>query len=314
MPLNILVTGGAGYIGSTLVGYLLALNYHVTVIDNYLTHQQENSLFACCADPKFRFVRGDVRDEAQMKKLMADKDAIIPLAAIVGARACDRDPDLAKSINRDVIIMLNELRSNEQMMIYPCTNSGYGSNSGEVYCTEETLLEPISLYGVAKVEAEKALLDSGTAISLRLATVFGLSPRMRLDLLVNDFTYRASKDRFLILYEEHFKRNYVHVRDVARAFCFCLKHYEDMTGEPYNVGLNEANLSKRELALAIKKHVPNLYIHCAKIGLDPDRRNYIVSNGKINDKGFFAERTVDMGIQELLKGYSMMSPGSYYNA
>lgn len=309
---TILVTGGAGYLGSVLIGYLLRRGYRITVFDNLLYGQA--SLLHYCSHPNFEFVRGDVRDEGLVHELLKQHDAIIPLAAIVGMKACDRDPHMARSVNFDAIVLLNRLRSSDQKVIFPCTNSGYGTKSGDLYCTEETPLEPISLYGETKVKAEQELLGRPNAISLRLATVFGPSPRMRLDLLVNDFVYRAVTDGFLVIYEKDFKRNYVHIEDVAECLFFCLEHFDEMQGDAYNVGLNDANLSKEGLALKIKERVPSLYIHFAEVGSDPDRRNYIVSNAKINSKGFVARRSLDQGIQQLIKVYQMLPGGNHRNA
>lgn len=309
---KVLVTGGAGYLGSVLVGYLLRRGHRITVVDNLLYGQ--TSLLHYSTHPSFEFVFGDVQDERLMRELLKDHDVILPLAAIVGAKACERDPYMARSVNLGAIVLLSRLRSPQQPVIYPCTNSGYGIKSGDVYCTEETLLGPISLYGETKAKAEQELLSSPNTISLRLATVFGPSPRMRLDLLVNDFIYRAVTDGFLVIYEKDFKRNYVHIEDVAECFCFCLGHFDEMKGEAYNVGLNDANLSKAELAEKIKEHVPPLYIHYAEVGSDPDRRNYIVSNDKINRKGFIARRSLDEGIQQLIKGYRMLPRGDFRNA
>lgn len=309
---NILITGGAGYLGSVAVRHLVRRGYRVTVLDNLLYGQA--SLLQYCSNPHFDFILGDVRDEGLMKQQLNRHDVILPLAAIVGAKASDRDPHMARSVNLDAICLLNRLRSANQKVIFACTNSGYGTKSGDYYCTEETPLEPISLYGETKVKAEQELLSSPNTISLRLATVFGPSPRMRLDLLVNDFVYRAVTDGFLVIYEKDFKRNYVHIEDVAECFCFCLEHFDDMKGEAYNVGLNDANLSKAELALKIKEHVPSLYIHYAEVGADPDRRNYIVSNAKINRKGFIAHRSFDDGIEQLIKAYRMLPKGNFRNA
>jgi len=231
---------------------------------------------------------------------------ILPLAAIVGAPACDRDPIMAEAVNLGAIRMLNRLRSPRQLVVFPVTNSGYGTKSGDVFCTEETPLEPISLYGRNKVEAEAELLGSAGAITFRLATVFGLSPRMRLDLLVNHFTYAAVTDGYLVIFEKDFKRNYVHIRDVADVFLYGICHADAMAGRPYNVGLDAANLSKAELAEAIRKHVPNFYIHYAEVGQDPDKRNYVVSNQRLREAGFEARRSLDDGIQELIKGYRMI--------
>lgn len=309
--MHILVTGGAGYIGSVLVGHLLRKGHTVTVVDNlfYRVH----GLFQYCSEDRFNFVYGDVRDESLMRHLLAKSDAILPLAALVGMPACARDPAYATSTNYEAIAMMKRLRSREQWVVYPCTNSGYGTKSGDLYCTEETPMEPISVYGKTKVEAERLLLDSPNSVSLRLATVFGVSARMRLDLLVNDFTYRAVRDRSLILYEKDFKRNYVHLEDVGRAFCHVLENFETMKGEAYNVGLNNANLSKEELALKIKHYVPELYIHAADVASDPDKRNYIVSNEKIQRKGFVAIHSLDEGIQQLIKAYTMMPSDGFVN-
>lgn len=308
---KILITGGAGYIGSVLTGYLLHRGYQVTVLDNLLYGQA--SLLQYCGNSHFEFVRGDVRQERLMRELLQDKDVILPLAALVGRKACESDPLLAKAVNFDALVLLNRLRSHQQAIIYPCTNSGYGTKSGDLYCTEETPLEPISVYGETKVKAEQELLNGRNVISLRLATVFGPSGRMRLDLLVNEFVYRAVTDGFLVIYEKDFKRNYVHINDVAECFCFCLEHFDEVKENVYNIGLDDANLSKEELALKIKEYVPSLYIHCAEIGHDPDRRNYIVSCDKIRHKGFVAQRSLEEGIQQLLKAYQMLLKGDCRN-
>ena len=310
--IGVLVTGGAGYLGAVLVGHLLRRRYRVTVVDNLLYRQA--SLLQYCREPAFDFVRGDVRDEALMRKLIKSHDALIPLAAIVGMPACARDLVSATSVNFDAVVLLNRLRSREQPVVYPCTNSGYGTKSGEVHCTEETPLEPISLYGTTKVDAEKALLENPNTVTLRLATVFGVSPRMRLDLLVNDFTYRAVTDRYLVLYEKDFKRNYLHIDDVAGVFCHALEHFDEMKGEPYNVGLDAANISKEDLALTIKASVPDLLIQTTAIGSDPDKRNYVVSNEKIKKKGFEARHSLEEGIQQLIKCFRMLPPGPFGNA
>src|SRR6185436_12130281 len=239
---SILVTGGAGYLGSILSEHLLAAGYRVTVLDKLMYGQ--HSLFHLCANPNFEFVFGDAREEALLQRLVKDADVIIPLAAIVGAPACDRDPWLAQSVNLEAVQLLNRLRSPQQLIIYPNTNSGYGTKSGEAFCTEETPLDPISLYGQTKVQAETELLSSPNTITLRLATVFGMSPRMRLDLLVNHFTYAAVTDRYLVLFERHHRRNFVHIRDVADCFAHAIRNGAQMAGRPYNVGLDGANLSK----------------------------------------------------------------------
>jgi nucleoside-diphosphate-sugar epimerase len=309
--MEVLITGGAGYLGSIMSERMLEAGYNVTVVDSL--RFQQNSLFHLCANPNFEFVSGDVRDEGLMSRLVKKADVIIPLAAMVGAPACAQDPWLARSVNVDAVKLINQLRSPEQLVVYPTTNSGYGTQSGDVMCTEETPLEPISLYGQTKSEAEGAVLDSPNALTLRLATVFGVSPRMRLDLLVNHFVHEAVTSGYIVIFEKDFKRNYVHIRDVADCFVHCIENSESMIGRPYNVGLDEANLSKEELALKIQEHVPNFYLHFSEIGSDPDKRNYIVSNQRLREAGFEAKRTLDQGIPELLKGYRMMGRGAYQN-
>ena len=246
--------------------------------------------------------------------LEKDDEELIPLSEIVGAPACDRDPLLARSVNLEAIRLLNRVRSSGQLIVYPTTNSGYGTKTGDVFCTEETPLEPISLYGQTKTQAEQELLQSPNVVTLRLATVFGMSPRMRLDLLVNHFVYAAATDGYLVIFEKDFKRNYIHIRDVADCFLYCIENSNRMAGRAYNAGLDAANLSKQELALSIKKHVPKFYIHFAEVGSDPDKRNYIVSNQRLREAGFEAKRSLDEGIVELLKGYRMMGRSQFKNA
>lgn len=309
--MNILITGGAGYLGSIICEQLLNKGYQVTVLDNLLYKQK--SLFHLMANPNFEFIFGDARNKDTMSKLLRSIDLIIPLAAIVGAPACDRDTQLATSVNFEAIKLLNNLRSKDQKIIYPTTNSGYGTKSGDVFCTEETPLEPISLYGRTKTDAEAELLSSENTISLRLATVFGTSPRMRIDLLVNHFVYVAVKDGYIVIFEKDFKRNYIHIRDVADCFLHCIGNFENMKGKPFNVGLDEANLSKEELAFKIKEYIPNFYIHFAPIGSDPDKRNYIVSNQKLKEAGFVPKRSLDEGIKELIKGYQLLYREEFKN-
>ena len=304
MTTHVLVTGGAGYLGSVLCEHLLDAGYKVSALDSLLFGQ--NSLFHLCGNPNFEVIFGDCREEQVIKKALKGVDVIIPLAAVVGAPACDRDPWLTKELNYESIKMLNRVRSKDQRVVYPTTNSGYGTKSGSMFCTEDTPLEPISLYGQTKCDAEKELLDSHNAITLRLATVFGLSPRMRLDLLVNHFTYMAVTEGYLVIFEKDFKRNFVHIRDVADCFIHCIRNFDKMKGQPYNVGLDAANISKEELALAIKEHVPNFFIHFSEVGSDPDKRNYIVSNQRLREAGFEAKRSRSEGIQELIKGYRML--------
>src|SRR5512139_704903 len=254
MATKVLVTGGAGYLGAVLVPRLLEAGYEVCVLDSFLYGQA--SLLDCCAHPGFSVVRGDARDEATLKAAMAGADCLIPLAAIVGAPACQMDATAARTVNLDAIRLLLSLRSRGQRVIYPTTNSGYGIGEKGKFCTEETPLRPISLYGVTKVQAEEAILQRENSISFRLATVFGVSPRMRIDLLVNDFVHRAVNDRAVVIFEGHFKRNYIHVRDVARVFVHGLDHFATLKGRPYNIGLDDANLSKLELCAVIQKQVP----------------------------------------------------------
>ncbi|MDT7041678.1 NAD(P)-dependent oxidoreductase [Candidatus Nitronereus thalassa] len=302
--MKVLVTGGAGYLGSVLCEHLLKAEYEVTVIDNLL--YQQHSLFHLCANPKFEFVCGDARNKELMRSNIKDTDVIIPLAAIVGAPACDRDPCLAKSVNLEAIQLLLKMRSPTQLIIFPTTNSGYGTQSGESFCTEDTPLEPISLYGKTKVQAEQELLNAPNVVTLRLATVFGMSARMRLDLLVNNFVYQAFISGYLVIFEKDFKRNFIHIRDVAECMVHCMKNSSQMVGRPYNAGLDSANISKEELAKLIQAHIPNFYVHYASIGSDPDKRNYIVSNQRLREAGFQAHRSLDEGILELLKGFRMM--------
>jgi len=309
--MKILVTGAAGYIGSILVPELLRKSYEVIAIDNFMYNQ--TSLLDCCYDKKLTVIQGDARDKALISRCLENVDAIFPLACITGAPACNKDPVAARATNFDAVNMLLELRNQKQAIIFPTTNSGYGIGQEGVYCTEETPLNPISLYGCLKVEIEKMLLDAGNCITLRLATAFGISPRMRLDLLVNDFTYRAVTDRFVVLFEAHFKRNYIHVRDVARAFIHCLENFDRLKGEPYNVGLSDANLSKWELCQEIQKQVPEFYFVESKIGEDPDKRNYMVSNAKIERSGFKPEVSLQDGIAELIKGYQVISRNQFTN-
>jgi nucleoside-diphosphate-sugar epimerase len=310
--IKVLVTGGAGYIGSTLVPMLLERGFAVTVIDNFRYGQ--DSLAAVCYHPGFSLVRGDARSMDTMRPLLASADIVIPLAALVGAPLCDRDPLAATSTNKQAVLDMLPLLGREQAVLLPVTNSGYGVGEADRFCTEDTPLRPVSLYGRDKVEVERCLLERhASAISLRLATVFGMSPRMRLDLLVNDFTYRACHDRFIVLFESHFRRNFIHVRDVARAFIHCIDRFDRMKGGPYNVGLSNANLSKRELCERIQTHLPSFVFMESNIGSDPDQRDYIVSNDKIERTGFAPQFMLDDGIRELIKGYAMIRDGRYSN-
>jgi len=309
---KVLVTGGAGYIGSVLVPELLRRGDEVTVVDNFMYGQ--HSLLDVAHMKNLAIIRGDARNEELMKKVIPGKDFIIPLACIVGAPACDMDPVAARTTNLEAVQMILRLRTPSQKIIFPNTNSGYGRmQEGVAYCDETSALDPVSLYGKLKVQAELAVLKAGNAITFRLATVFGASPRMRVDLLVNDFVHRALFDRTAVLFEPHFKRNYIHVRDVGRAFIHAMDHFEAMKNEAYNVGLSEANLSKSELCAEIKKQLPQfVYIESA-IGEDPDKRNYIVSNAKIEKTGFKPQYALQDGIQELVKAYQVAQRTEFTN-
>ena len=311
MPTKILVTGGAGYIGSVLVPALLTQGFQVTVLDKFDFGQ--SSLLDCCVNPDFDVIKGDCRDESTLKRAMKDADYIIPLAAIVGAPACNLDKIAATSTNFDAIQSILSLRSSQQRVIYPCTNSGYGIGESGQFCTEDSPLKPISLYGRSKVDAETAILNAGNSITFRLATVFGASPRMRIDLLVNDFVYRAVTDRAVLIFEGHFKRNYIHIRDVARAFLHGIENFDTMAGQPYNVGLSDANLSKLELCARIKQLVPEFVYIEAPIGEDPDKRDYIVSNARIEATGYLPRYSVEAGIKELKKVYQILKVRQYSN-
>jgi nucleoside-diphosphate-sugar epimerase len=301
---RVLVTGGAGYLGSILVPALLDRGFEVTVLDSFMYGQP--SLAASCHHPRFRLVRGDARVRTNIDPLLKDADIVIPLAALVGAPLCDRDPYAAATTNRDAIVDMLPHLGKDQRVVMPVSNSGYGIGQPGKFCTEESPLRPVSLYGRLKVEAERALLDGhAQSVSLRLATVFGMSPRMRFDLLVNDFTFRAWRDRFIVVFEGHFKRNYIHVRDVARAFIHVLDNFASMGGQIYNVGLSDANLSKLELCARIQRQVPDLVCLESAIHEDPDKRDYVVSNEKIERTGFAPAHSLDAGIAEVLKACPM---------
>jgi nucleoside-diphosphate-sugar epimerase len=304
MSHDILVTGGAGYLGSTLVPALLRAGHRVTVLDSFLFRQ--TSLNHICHDPNFQVVKGDIRVESVVAPLLKKADVVIPLAALVGAPMCSADPVGARTVNRDAILLMLKLMSRQQRILMPTTNSAYGTGDDDNFCTEESPLRPISIYAREKVEIEGELMQRENAISFRLATVFGMSPRMRIDLLVNDFTHRAVHDRFVVLFEGNFKRNYIHVRDVARVFLHGIERFESMRGEVYNVGLSEANVSKRELCERIRKHIPDFVFMDAPVGKDPDQRNYVVSNAKLEATGFKPQTTLDAGIGELVKGFAMI--------
>lgn len=309
--MHILVTGGAGYIGSVLVPTLLEHGHGVTVLDTF--ERGTTELAPCCRYAGFAPVRGDARDERLLDDLVPRADAIIPLAALVGAPLCKQDPITATTLNRDAVVALTKCTSPVQMIVYPTTNSGYGIGEQGIFCTEETPLNPISLYGTTKVEAEAAVLENARGVTLRLATVFGMSPRMRIDLLVNDFTWRAVTDRAVVIFEGHFKRNYIHVRDVVKGFEHALANFDAMRGQPYNLGLSSANLSKLELCERIRAHVPQFVYLEAPIGEDPDKRDYIVSNEKLERTGWMPDWSLDDGIRELIRGYRMIRNSRYAN-
>lgn len=311
MAHNILVTGGAGYLGSTMVLALLEDGHNVTVLDNIMYGQ--SSLNHVCHYPNFNVVRGDIRLEDTMLPLMKKADIIIPLAAYVGAPLTSKDPVGASSVNHDAIIMMIKNLSYDQLVIMPTTNSAYGTGDKNNYCDEDSPLRPISQYAIDKVAIEKELLQHPNAISYRLATVFGMSQRMRIDLLVNDFVYRAVYDRFVVLFEAHFTRNYLHVKDVARAFIHAIHNFDSMKGEIYNVGISDANVSKLELCQAIQKQIPDFIFPEAPLAKDPDQRNYIVSNEKIEATGFKTAYSLESGIADLIKGYTMLKNTRYGN-
>ena len=308
---KVLVTGGAGYIGSLLIPKLLESGYSVICIDNFLFSQF--TLHDCCKYKNFKAVHGDVRDKGLIEKLINNVEFIIPLAALVGAPLCDKDPFGAQSINSDSILMMNKLLSDNHKVIMPVSNSGYGVSIDGKPCTEETPLNPVSIYGRTKVEAEKIIMSRTNSISLRLATVFGFSPRMRLDLLVNDFVFRAFYEKSILIFEGHFKRNYIHIQDVTDALIYCIENFKKMRSNVYNLGLEEANLSKLELAETIKKYIPDFKIVKSEYGKDPDKRNYIVSNKKINDAGFIPKWSLEEGIKELVRGMPLLGKKKFSN-
>ena len=311
MKNKVLVTGGGGYIGSVFVPKLLENGYKVTVFDNFMYKQ--NSLLDVCFNSNLNIIVDDVRNEELLKSLVESHDIIVPLAAIVGAPACDKDKGLSLAVNQVQIENIAKWASMSQMVLYPVTNSGYGIGEKGIFCTEETPLNPISHYGKTKVAGEKALLQTGNSVTFRLATVFGTAPRMRMDLLVNDFVYRAFSDRFIVLFESHFKRNYIHIRDIASVFLHAINNYDSMKGEPYNVGLSDANLSKMELCNVIKEHLPDFHIFESDIAEDPDKRDYIVSNEKIEATDWKPKFDIDFGIKELLKAYSFLKINPFNN-
>jgi len=305
--MKVLITGGAGYLGSVIVGKMLKAGYEVIVLDKLLFNQ--TSLLQYTSNPNFKFIYGDVRNELLLEKLCNEADAIIPLAAIVGFPACAVDPKLAKEVNFQQIVNIVKFTNGKgKKILYPNTNSGYGLGKGETECTEESPLTPISVYGQTKCEAENFLTNSTDAIIFRLATVFGVSPRMRTDLLVNDFTYKAITDKYIVVFEKSFKRNYIHIEDVADLFVHMLDKYNIYRGEIYNVGLSNANLSKQELLEKIQSHVKDFAVSYNDYYEDPDKRDYIVSNAKLEATGWKPEWNLDMGIKQLIMAYQMIVP------
>jgi nucleoside-diphosphate-sugar epimerase len=308
---KILITGGAGYIGSILTPLLLSKKFTVTVLDNFMYDQ--NSLLDCSHYKNFNIIRGDYRDKKTLQNALIGVDYIIHLAALVGAPLCEQNKIGAKTTNLDGVKLLLSLRKSNQKILFPCTNSGYGIGQKDSFCTEKTPLSPISFYGKTKVQAEKLILDSKNSISFRLATVFGTSPRMRTDLLVNDFVNRAIHDHTVVIFEGHFKRNYIHIRDVANVFLHGINNFQKMKNQAYNVGLSAANLSKTELCEKIKNHVKSFHYIESQIGKDPDKRNYIVSNEKIEDTGFKTKYSLEDGVLELVKTFTILKNKKYSN-
>ena len=305
--MKILITGGAGYLGSVITGKMLVSGHQVTVLDKLIFNQV--SLLSYTSNPNFRFVHGDVRNEVLLKRLCEDADVIIPLAAIVGFPACASEPELAREINfKQIVNIVKYCNGKNKKILYPNTNSGYGLGTGQVECDEESPLTPISVYGQTKCEAESFLRTSTDAIIFRLATVFGVSSRMRTDLLVNDFTYKAITDKYIVVFEKTFKRNFIHIEDVANAFLFMLENYDTYKGEIFNVGLSEANLSKQELLEKIQTHVKDFAVVYDDYYEDPDKRDYIVSNTKIEATGWKPEWDLDKGIKQLIMAYQMIVP------
>jgi nucleoside-diphosphate-sugar epimerase len=300
---SVLITGGAGYLGSVLTEVLLNKGYRVTVLDNLIYKQASVAPFAY--HPNFDFVLGDVTNESTLKPLVESHDVIVPLAAIVGMPACKAQPELTVKVNYEQVKNITQWVTKNQMVLIPNTNSQYGSSTEII--TEESPFKPLSLYAETKCDAEKAVLDSGNGIALRLATVFGMSYRMRMDLLVNDFVYKSLENGYLVLFESHFVRNYIHVRDIANTFLFMIENYDKCNNNAFNVGLSSANCSKLVLAETIKKYIPELVIVQNDFKQDFDQRNYIVSNAKLESFGWQPQYSLEGGIQELIKGYQLIT-------
>ena len=304
--MKVLITGGAGYLGSVITKKMLEAGHSVTAIDNLLFKQLSPLQFT--SNPNYNFIYGDVRNVDFLKHQVGIHDVIIPLAAIVGFPACKADPKLAWEVNFTQIETILDSISDEHIILYPNTNSGYGIGEGQSECTEQSPLNPISVYGESKCAAEKLLLNCSQAICFRLATVFGTSTRMRTDLLVNEFVYKAMTDKYITVFEKHFKRNFIHIQDVANVFLWALNNYETMKHNVYNVGLSDANLSKQELLEKIQQYIPDFAISYSDFYEDPDKRDYIVSNAKIEKTGWKPQYSLDDGIKELMKTYQVLIP------
>jgi len=300
---TVLITGGAGYLGSVLAEVLINKGYKVTILDNLIYKQTSVAPFVY--NPNFNFILGDVTDNAILRPLVESHDVIIPLAAIVGMPACKAQPELTVKVNYLQVKNITEWVNKNQMVLIPNTNSQYGSSTEII--TEDSPFKPLSLYAETKCDAERIVLESGNGIALRLATVFGMSYRMRMDLLVNDFVYKALTDGYLVLFESHFIRNYIHIRDIANTFLFMIENYEKCNNNAFNVGLTSANCTKLELAETIQKYIPDLVIVQNNFKQDFDQRNYIVSNAKLESQGWVPTFTLENGIQELIKGYQLIT-------
>jgi nucleoside-diphosphate-sugar epimerase len=310
---GVLVTGGAGYLGSVLCEMLVERGFRVTVIDNL--NYAQNTLFNLFHTGNLKFIYGDVTNEAFMQKALKEEDYgyIFPLAAVVGFPVSEQKPEITWMVNHGAIKTILKHRKKGSKIIFPTTNSGYGITDAKSACTEESPLSPISTYGKSKAAAEQDIMKSNDYVCFRLATLFGFSPRMRTDLLVNDFVYRAFKDRTLVLFEREFKRNFVHIRDASRAFLWAMANWDAMKNRVYNLGHPDYNITKEELANMIKKYVPGLNVFFAKIGSDPDKRNYVVSNDRILKTGFAFKYPLEKGIEELVKGYEALRDYRFKN-